>query len=238
VLSKDEIKNYRKLAFTSDNLAYDVDFSLSDCKLQKNKFDNELCYIVKCNSKHKLTISDKILSANDLLSLNKRSILVKCFRCSDSIQKYYVYIDDVIRDIIFVDKCLNIKYSIRREKNIIKLFLQSNKNVKCELQYNKQCFNSSIDYSQLELSVNKKYMLEFVDKCNTMFEAKLKCNNETYYITENIQYKETLNDKVINFIKENGIIILIAIVLYLLYREYQKHKAKFVVAKEQLEKEE
>jgi len=172
------------------------------------------------------------------MNLQKKSVLVKCFQCPDSIQKYYVYIDVTIRDVLFLDRCLSIRYSIRREKNIVKLYLQSNKNVKCTLEYNKKCFNSTIDYSNLELTAEKKYMLEFVDKCGVMFEAKLKCNKTIYYITENVNVKETLNDKVINFIKENGIIVIIAMLLYVLYREYQKYKAKFVTAKEQIEKEE
>jgi len=239
-LDKNDINKFIELTFKSFDLSYNVYFNLLDCKVTQNSN----CFTIQCNSKHNIAFTQQI---NNLLGLNytHTNLLTRCFNFQDSNNHIiYLVIDNKIVKSFIIHSKANIFAKITlANKDTFKYCIKSDKALNCSFTLSKDCL--SLDFTNLNLNANKLYCFSIHNNCNKTidsFSVLAHCKDQYYnynLVTNYVKpYKPTLNDKIISFIKSNGLVLVIALVIVYLWNEYKKWKIKMQSSKEELEKEE
>jgi len=248
VLSNEDLSIYNKLIFTSIKRSYIVDLTKNDCSIKENIDKDNYNYIVKvqCKKPHFITITEKLQFVTITNESKPKTALVKLIPLSENQQYYYVYIDNYLKKTIVIPARLKLFISVSKTKNGFKIKLKSNKNAKCEFEVPP---NYVIYPTSLNLIANNYYEIIAEAKKNTedtiqkfqQFEFIAKCSDNqnldyTFTKTYYQPYKKTASKKLIEFLTNYWLFIVLIVVIWFVSGYYVTYKRLNESAKEKLEK--
>jgi len=243
ILDKNDTIRFNSLRFFSEKQSYEVMFRLLDCSIDVN----ETVLTIRCNKEHRILVSNQLLTDKEQCYDKSKytNYYTTVLNCGSNSCIYYVYLDCFIIKSVLLYK-VNVYTSVSDKKEYIYVNFRANTDLrKCCLQFNNKYFEIVSNSNCIEnIEKDKKYsfVLKRVNGTNSIFSGILQCedkkgNKYSFSVVEKYEHKETFNEKLLAFIMDKGLLILIAIAGYLLWKEWEKHREKLKSAKQQLEEQ-